>query len=169
MRAQAATALLAGVVAWPALVGAAPPPQERAPSLNSAYPVKPTGPIAVEYRLAAPPAVGVPLQIAVTARVQAAASSLAIEANASAPRAVLVTAPRLDAAGDGVYSWTITVVPLAAEAGYLSVIVAGEVDGVTQARSVTVPLRSSPSAGPTPAAGAARGEALIALPVQESP
>ena len=168
MRAQAATALFAAVVAWPALVGAAPPAEQRAP-MNAEYPVKPTGPIAVEYRLAAPPAVGVPLEIAVTARVQAAASSLAIEANASAPRAVLVTAPQLDAAGDGVYSWTITVVPLAAEAGYLSVIVAGDVDGMAQARSVTVSLRSSAGTGPAAAAGAARGEALIALPVQESP
>jgi hypothetical protein len=169
MRAHAATALLAAVVAWPALVGAAPPIEKRMPSTDAAYPVKPTGPIAVEYRLASTAAVGMPLEIYVTARVQAAASSLAIEANASARRAVLVTAPRLDAAGDGVYSWTITIVPLAAEAGYLSVIVAGNVDGVAQARSVTVPLRSSAGTTPTPATGAAHGEALIALPVQESP
>jgi len=169
MRTQTTIVLLAAFAAWPALVGAAPPVTERAPVVGAAYPVKPTGPIAVDYRVAAPPAVGVPVEIAVTARVEAKASSLSIEANASTPRAVLVTPPKLVAAADGVYSWTITVVPLAAEAGYLSVIVAGDLDGVAQARSVTVSLRSAGDAGPAPAAAAARGEALIALPVQESP
>ncbi|HEY3518944.1 MAG TPA: hypothetical protein VGL98_17980, partial [Gammaproteobacteria bacterium] len=65
--------------------------------------------------------------------------------------------------------WKITVVPLAAEAGYLSLIVAGRVDGVAQARGVTVPLRSAAAGGPAPAAEAAGPEALIALPVQETP
>jgi hypothetical protein len=169
MRGPAATALIAAVIAWPALVGAAPPVDERAPAVSTGYPVKPTGPIAVEYRLAAAAVVGVPLEIAVTARVQAETSRLAIEATASTPQAVLVTSPEAVSAGDGVYSWTITVVPLAAEAGYLNVIVAGDIDGVPQARSVTVPLRSAASSAAAPAAGAARGEALIALPVEESP
>ncbi len=66
------------------------------------------------------------------------------------------------------YSWQITVVPLAAEAGYLSVIVSGTIDGVDQARSVTISLRSAaPADAPAPVAGG--GETLIALPVQESP
>ena len=83
--------------------------------------------------------------------------------------AALVTAPALVTTGEGVYGWTITVVPLAADAGYLSVIVAGVVDGVAQARSITVPLRSADAAGPVPAASSGGREALIALPVQESP
>ena len=33
--------------------------------------------------------------------------------------------------------------PLAADAGYLSVIVSGSIDGVAQARSVTLSLRSA--------------------------
>jgi hypothetical protein len=111
----------------------------------------------------------VPVEIAVTARVRPGASRLAIETVASSPQAVLLTTPELTAGADGVYSWTFTVVPLAVEAGYLTVIVAGEVDGVAQARSVTIPLRSAAGAAQEAATGAAQGESLIALPVQESP
>jgi hypothetical protein len=169
MRMRATVALLTAVLAWPALCAAAPKAAEGAPPLRVDRPVKPTGPIGVEYRVAAQPAVGVPLEIAVTARVGAEVGRVTIEAAPSSARAVLVTPPALVTAGAGVYSWTITVVPLVAEAGYLSVIVAGDVDGVAQARSLTVPLGSAdaPSARPPPTA--AGREALIALPVQESP
>lgn len=169
MRAYAAAALAAAVLALPALVWAAPPPSERAAAARSDLRVKPTGPIAVEYRLAAPPSVGTPLRIEVTARVEAAASGLAIEANPSAPGSVLVTPPVLVAAGNGAYSWRITVVPLAAEAGYLNIIVAGEIDGLAQASSVTVSLRSASAPGTAPVAGRAPRETLIALPVREGP
>ena len=132
---------------------------ERSSPPVAHLPAKPTGPIAVEYRVAAPPTVGAPLEIDVSARVEPDVKGLTIEANASAPRVVLLTPPTVVTAGDGVFAWKITVVPLAAEAGYLSVIVAGRVDGVAQARAVTVPL----------AREAAGREALIALPVQETP
>ena len=66
------------------------------------------------------------------------------------------------------YAWELTVVPLAADAGYLSVIVAGTIDGVEQARSVTIALRSTVPAE-APEVTITDGEALIALPVQESP
>ena len=168
MRQRTAVALLTAVLAWPTLAGAAPRAAEGAALAREQLPVKPTGPIGVEYRVAAQPQVGVPLEIAVTARVEADVGRVTIEAAASATGAVLVTAPALVTAGAGVYAWTITVVPLVAEAGYLSVTVAGDVDGVAQARSLTVPLRSAdaPAVRPAPPA---RGEALIALPVQESP
>jgi hypothetical protein len=169
MRTLTATALLAAVLAWPALAGAAPRAAERAAPPNADLPVKPSGPIGVEYRVAAQPAVGVPLEIAVTARVQADVSRVTIEAAASSTRAVLVTAPALVTSGEGVYAWTITVVPLAADAGYLSVIVVGDVDGVAQARSITVPLRGADASGSVPAARSGGRETLIALPVQESP
>ena len=160
--------LAASLMMWPLLTAAAPRVLERAAPAAAELPGKPTGPILVEHRLAADPAVGVPLDITVTARVDAAASGLSIEANATVPRAALVTPPRLLEAGAGVYSWQITVVPLAAEAGYLSVIVSGTIDGVDQARSVTISLRSAaPADLPAPTAGG--GETLIALPVQESP
>ena len=86
------------------------------------------------------------------------------------PRAVLVTEPEAVVAGaDGLYSWTITVVPLAADAGYLSVVVSGQVEGLAQARSVTIPLASGAAESAAPLPQPADGEALIALPVQESP
>ena len=169
MRTLTATALLAAVLAWPSLAAAAPRAEERASPAPADLPVKPTGPIGVEYRVAAQPAVGVPLEIAVTARVQADVGRVTIEAAATSTRAVLVTAPALVTSGEGVYAWTITVVPLAPEGGYLSVIVAGDVDGVAQARSITVPLRSADASGSVPVARSGGREALIALPVQESP
>lgn len=132
-------------------------------------PGKPTGPITVEYRLAAQPAVGVPLTITVTARVENNVGTLGIEANATSPRYVLLTPPQLATAGDGKYVWALTVVPLAAEAGYLSVIVSGTSEGVAQASSVTISMRSAAAPAEVPLSAAADGEALIALPVQESP
>jgi hypothetical protein len=168
MRQRTATALLVASLAWPLSTGAAPRAVERAAPAAAELPGKPTGPILVEHRLAADPAVGVPLEITVTARVDGAAGGLGIEANATVPRAALVTPPRLLEAGEGVYSWQITVVPLTAEAGYLSVIVSGTIDGVDQARSVTISLRgAAPADARAPVAGG--GETLIALPVQESP
>jgi hypothetical protein len=166
---SAITTFVAAILAWPSLGLAAPRASELSPPAAAHLPAKPTGPIAVEYRVAAAPTVGAPLEIDVSARVEPGVKSLSIEANASAPHAVLLTPPTVVAAGDGVFAWKITVVPLAAEAGYLSVIVAGRVDGVAQARAVTVPLRSSAAAGPTPAAEAAGPEALNSLPVKETP
>jgi hypothetical protein len=131
-------------------------------------PGKPTGPIAVEHRLTAEPRVGVALTIAITARVAGEVGRLSIEAAPTAPRAAVVSPPVLMAVEGDAYSWEITVVPLLADAGYLSVIVSGSIDGVEQARSVTIPLRSTVPAE-APAGKVAEGEALIALPVQESP
>jgi len=168
MSTRTAMALIAAILAWSSPGAAAPRAGERSPPAAAHLPAKPTGPIAVEYRVAAAPTIGAPLEIEVSARVEPGVKGLTIEANASAPRAVLLTPPTVVRAGDGVFAWKITVVPLAAEAGYLSVIVAGQVDGVAQARAVTVPLRDV-AAGPTPAREAAGPEALIALPVKETP
>jgi len=168
MKRRLTTALVAVLLAWPLLAGAAPRAVGTPPPARAERPDKPTGPIVVEHRFAAEPAVGVPLKIAVTARVEGDVGRLSIEANATEPRAVLVSPPVLVAVGGGVYSWEVTVVPLAADAGYLSVIVSGSIDGVAQARSVTIAVRS---AVPAEAAAVtiADGETLIALPVQESP
>lgn len=152
------------------LADAAPRPTEATAPADERLPVKPGGPIAVEYRLAAQPVVGMPLEVTVTAHVEAGVTNVTLDADPSAPRAVLVTVPELVAAAGGTYSWRLTVVPLAEDAGYLTVVVAGAADGVAQARSVTVALGNAPPPGAAAAAGpSAGGEALIALPVQESP
>jgi hypothetical protein len=169
MSTRTVTALIAAASVLSAPLCAAPRATERAAPAATRLPAKPTGPIAVEYRLAAEPVVGAPLEIVVSARVEPGVKGLSIDANASAPHAVLLTPPTVVTAEDGVYAWKITVVPLAAEAGYLSVIVAGRVDGVAQARAVTVPLRGAAAAPSAPAAQTAGPEALIALPVHETP
>lgn len=146
---------------------AAPRSIERAVRVE--LPGKPTGPINVEYRLAAEPAVGVPLTVTVTARVENDVGTLGIEANATLPRSALVTVPQLVSAGNGNYVWELTVVPLTAEAGYLSVIVSGVSEGVAQASTVTVSLRSAAAPAEKTLEAAVDGETLIALPVQETP
>jgi hypothetical protein len=166
MKRRSAVAL-AVALEWAMQAGAAPRLPEAQPA--SELPGKPTGPITVEYRLAAQPAVGVPLTIKVTARVESDVGTLGIEANATSPRSVLVTPPQLATARDGNYVWELTVVPLVAEAGYLSVIVSGASEGVAQAGSVTISLRSAAAPAETPLSAAANGEALISLPVQENP
>jgi hypothetical protein len=148
---------------------AAPPTERISNQARLELPGKPTGPIAVEHQMPDEPAVGVPLAIAITARVEADVGVLRIEANASSPRMVLVTPPLLTSVADGVYAWTLTVVPLAADAGYLNVIVSGSIDGMPQARSVTLSLRSAAAPDSAPSAASLEGETLIALPVHESP
>jgi hypothetical protein len=157
-----ALGVLAAVLAGGA--AAAPRDAERAPNVVE-RPSKPTGPIAVEYRLGGTTAVGVPLTIAVTARAVGAAA-LAIEATPTDPRALQVSAPVLAGTEAGRFEWTISVVPLAADAGFVNVLVTGTIDGVEQARSVVIPLRlaATPAEG---APGEDSGENLIALPAEE--
>jgi hypothetical protein len=158
------------LIALPVLGAAAP---RAAPAAASAarteLPGKPTGPIAVDHRLAAEPAVGVPVKITITARVESSVNGLTLEARASEPQAALVTAPEAMSAHGGVYTWELTVVPLVAAAGYLNVSVAGTIDGVAQARSIAISLRSAGAAHGVSPAAAGGGETLIALPVIESP
>jgi hypothetical protein len=169
MSSRAAFVIALCVGAWPALSSAAPREvvEARSPA-RAEFPVKPTGPIAVEHHLAAVPAVGVPLTVTISARVAGQASALRLETSASRPDTVLLTTPTLVAAADSEFTWTLTIVPLAADAGYLNVEVEGEVDGLPQARSVSIAVRTAP---PTADDAAARGnsEMLIALPVRETP
>src|SRR5688572_11150246 len=155
MKRRTAVALLAASLGWATHAGAEPRSLEALAA--SELPGKPTGPIAVEYRLAAEPAVGVPLTVTVTARVENDVGTLGIEANATSPRSVLVTPPQLVTTGDGIYVWELTVVPLAVEAGYLSVIVSGAGEGVAQASSVTISLRGAAAPVATALSAAADG------------
>jgi hypothetical protein len=167
-----ASSIVVGAVSfvWTVLAAAAPHGAEHVRA-SVELPSKPTGPIALEHRLTAAPAIGVPLRIAVAAHVEGDFGRLDLEATATHPTAALVVTPTLVALDGGVYSWEIIVVPLVAEAGYLSVIVSGTIDGLAQARSVTIPLRSAGAAAPAaaPVVATRNGETLIALPVQESP
>jgi len=157
------------LVALPIAAVAAPRTlDESARAAHFELPGKPTGPIAVEFRLTAVPAVGVPLTIAITARADGETASLWIETSASEPRDVLLAVPTAVAAREGAHAWELTVVPLAPDAGYLTVVVTGEIDGVSQSRAVTIALRGS-EAPPAAVAGAGAGETLIALPVVETP
>jgi hypothetical protein len=161
------------LIAASSITSAAPRPADAAAAAVERRPVKPGGPIAVDYELAAQPVVGTPLEVAVTAHVELGVTNVTLEAHPSVPRAVLVTVPELLATADRTYSWRVTAVPLAEDAGYLTIVVSGTADGVAQSRSVTVALGSAAQPGAPPAAVSpgepAEGEALIALPVQESP
>ena len=131
---------------------------------------KPTGPIAVDVRLAAPPALGVPVTVTVTAHAETI-GRLALEVYADDPAALAVVAQSAPVDRAGVRSWEVTVIPTRVSGGTLDVLVAGEIDGVVQARSVVTPIElggAAPAARPqslaTPAAG---GENLSLLPVEE--
>lgn len=140
-----------------------------APAAATRDEAKPMGPIAVHVRVTAPPSLGVPLSVIVTARAETL-DRLDLEVRAEAAALVIAdkSAP-VDRAG--ARSWTVTVVPVQAAGGNLSVVVTGEIDGVPQAQSVVTPIRPpgavpiarALSAGPA----AAGGENLSLLPVEE--
>lgn len=149
-----------------AAASAAPPATERAAPAWSGPPAKPTGPIAVDYRVAATPAIGVPLAVELTARVADPGARLALEAIPSDPGLLHALTPVLVASAEGRFEWSVTVVPMAADAGFLNVVVSGEIDGVAQARSVAIRVRGG--AARSAPDRATLGEALIELPVEES-
>ena len=131
---------------------------------------KPLGPIAVDVRLATPPALGVPLTVTVTARAEAI-DRLELEVRADDATALAIGTQSGPVDRAGARSWIVIVVPMRASGGNLSVVVAGEIDGVAQAQSVTTRVRP---AGGVPAARAlsvapseATGENLSLLPVEE--
>jgi hypothetical protein len=163
------TALASLLVALPMAASAAPPAHGAAVrEARFELPGKPTGPIAVDYRFREVPAVGVPLTIAITARAAGETGGLRLETSASQPGDVLIALPTAVASPDGAQAWELTVVPLAADAGYLTVVVTGEIDGVSQARTVTIALRGALAPPAAPVVQGA-GETLIALPVIETP
>ena len=165
------TALLGAVYGFgmpaPMALAAAPEKAASPPPARFESPGKPTGPIAVEHRFGAGLAVGTAVTLTITARVEPGAGELALETTATDPKAVVLSVPALVASGAGRYSWQLTVVPLVVDAGYLTVVVSGEIDGVAQARTVSIALRSEEP--PAVAAPPSKNETLIALPVQEGP
>lgn len=135
-----------------------------------ASPGKPVAPIAVEHTLSAEPALGVPLTVTITARAEPSVGALTIEVHGD--EALGVAAPPLAAAAPaGTSIWTVTVTPVAAGTGYLSVLVQGEAGGEPQARSLLIPIRVGVAkpAAVEPVKIDGGGEQIIALPAEESP
>ena len=132
-------------------------------------PSKPTGPISVDYRLAETPALAMPLTITVTARAEAGAGRLLLQTSSSDSAALWVSAAAPVAASEGAQAWVLTVVPLLATPSHLQITVAGDIDGVPQARTVVIPIRVAGDVASPPRVEQSDGEALILLPVTESP
>jgi hypothetical protein len=160
-----ALALVAAIVTG--AVAAAP---LDAPVAATHEEAKPSGPIAVDVRLAAVPALGVPLTVTVTARAEAI-DRLELEVHTDDSVALVIGAQSSPVDRAGARSWVVTVVPTRASGGNLSVVVAGEIDGVAQAQSVTTKVRP---AGAVPSVRALSiapaeggGENLSLLPVEE--
>jgi hypothetical protein len=131
-------------------------------------PGKPQPPISARYRLSAPPALGVPLVVTVTAHADASLGDLSIEVRAAGGASVPSPPRPVAAAQPGEYAWEIVVAPLSSPAGRLNVLVTGEGAAGARARSLSVPLRTG--ASPQSAVRVApNGERLIALPAEESP
>ena len=149
---------------------AAAPLEPPAVAARRAVPPKPAGPIGVDVRLNAEPVLGVPVTVTITARAETI-SDLTLEARAADPGALAIGAASLPVDRGGARSWSLTVVPLRATGGYLSVVVAGQIDGVAEARSVVIPVRPAGSApevrAPAAAPAAGSRENLSVLPVEE--
>jgi hypothetical protein len=145
-------------------------PRERQPVAAAGGPPKPSGPIDVSYSLGAVPRVGVPVEIEITAH-SAAAQSLTLEAAVANGGTLAIAGQSVGAELADGRRWVVTVVPLAADAAYLTVIVTGRIEGLEQSRSVVVPIRTVPAAETVveqETAVTAGGERLILLPVEEN-
>jgi hypothetical protein len=176
-RAFCRCALAAAFVAWAYAAPAEPRDAAGAPAsgpvrvkqAERSSPGKPQPPIAATYRLSAPPAIGLPLRVIVTARADSSLGALSIEVS-TADGASLSSPPRvLAGAAPDEYAWEISVAPLSSPAGRLNVLVKGNDAAGPQARSVSVLLRAAPRAPAAQVRVAPNGERLIALPVEESP
>lgn len=145
-------------------------PRERPPGVVAGGPPKPSGPIDVSYSVGAALRVGVAVAIEITARA-AAAEGLALDvAVASGGALAIVGQSTGTELADG-RSWVVTVVPLAADAAYLTVVVTGRIEGLEQSRSVVVPIRTASTAQTVvehETAVTSDGEGVILLPVEES-
>lgn len=164
-----AAAIYLGLAAGAA---AAPPEASSEEQIVQSSPGKPAAPIAVDVRLAAEPAAGVLLDVAITARASEV-RELTLQAHAADPDALLVAARTVGAAtGDGGRTWTVTVLPRGDEVAYLSVEIGGLLGGAHVARSLLVPVRVGGARravrSAATVAGTAPAERLVLLPVRET-
>ncbi len=144
-------------------------PRERPPVLAAGGPPKPSGPIDVSYRVGVAPRVGLPVDIEITAHA-AAAQDLTLEAAVANGGTLAIAGQSLGTELVDGRRWVVTVVPLAADAAYLTVVVTGRIEGLAQSRSLVVPIRTLPTAQAVvdETAVTADGERLILLPVEEN-
>ena len=146
-------------------------PRERPVAAAAGGPPKPSGPIDVAYSVGVAPRVGAPVDIEITAHA-AAAQELALEAVVAngSTLAIAGQSAGTDLAGGG-RRWVVTVIPLAADVAYLTVVVTGRIEGLPQSRSVVVPIRTVPAAQALveqETAVTVDGERVIFLPVEEN-
>jgi hypothetical protein len=147
------------------------------PALGDASPRspgKPAAPFTIDYVLAAEPAVGALLEIALEVRAPEGVADLGVDAQAADSQALLVAALAPDAGRPG--RWIATVMPLADGTSYLSVTARGTIGGTVQTRSVAIPVRTGGNAKAAaqaveaePAKGESAGEQVVLLPVVETP
>jgi hypothetical protein len=113
--------------------------------------IKPTAGISVGYRFGGVARAGLPLEIVLSIRPQSPLREAELSLGGS--NGLVVTSPLMavrlpDLAAGEATEYTVTVLPVVAEALYLHVGVAGQLGGLPQARSLDVPIRLAPAAVP---------------------
>jgi hypothetical protein len=145
-----------------------------APRGPSESPGKPLPPIEFGYRILGTPALGQPLEIEISSRVQSALAGLNVALSGGERLQVPVEMARMrlaNAAGGERVTETIRVTPLTEGTLYLNVLLQAEIDGRLQSRAVTIPIRVGGPAVVAPAGTLstdANGEPIISLPASEN-
>lgn len=156
-------------------------PIEAPTESRDAEPVeaKPIPPIDISYELVGDAQVGRPLALRVTSRSQLALTNVSFQVYGDERVEVAQVASERNVARlprDEAMIRTVTVTPLVDGASHVSVLVRADVNGVTQARSILIPIRVGASAAradpPEPDGNLMvdeSGELIISLPAQETP
>lgn len=163
---------------WFGTVAAQSPPRDKAAQRQSASFIgKPSAPIGVDYDIAGVARLGQTTVLTLTIEVPAAFSDVSLTLHGG--EGLIVTGvdggyvsspmPLPDIAAAGTDVTTFAVTPLTSEVLYLNVIVAGEMDGIRQARSLSIPFRLAESRRLPDAAilrEAGTGEVLRSMPAR---
>lgn len=135
---SAALALFAALLVMPAVAA----PGREAARMNGAP--KPVAPIAITHEFRGEPMVGMPLELTLSIAAERDLTDVSVTLTADDPLAMIepVGAVGLGALSAGAASeLTVTVLPLVDQTHYLGVTVTAIIDGTTQTRSVSVPIR----------------------------
>jgi len=146
----------------------------RVKRTERASPGKPRAPIAISHELSGEAQVGQALDVRITARASAGIGGLSLELTSDDALLIGPFAPE-GAAGATADErvWTVSVTPLQAVSTYLNVFVKVRLGDQEQVRSVMIPIRAGDAKAATESADALKtdesGEAIIALPAEETP